>query len=227
MNRSLFTKKTLIACTLLCSTLVLMNACNYPGLKKQPSPIPAKALQQTLQAQLAETGLPATTIPAQNTGPEIQPSEIPAGESPLPVWSNNYLRNMIGADGLYHYITQPGDTLTAIAGRFKLETWQISSPEEISSQGYLPPGQLLFIPPGDILPPDTAGILPDAEVVNSPTALGFNSVRFIKEANGFLSTYQEQVNDQMMTGAQIIDRVALESSINPRLLLAFLEYRSD
>ena len=226
MNRYFVSKKTLIACILVCSTLVLLNACNYPGLHKEPSLVPAKALQQTLQAQLANNITPTITPPFQSTTPEIQPSDIPAGEALLPPGSNENLRNSIGADGFYHYITQPGDTLPAISAHFKLETWQISSPEEISNQGYLPAGQLLFIPPGDFAPPDTAQIFPDAEVVNSPTALGFNSTRFIKEANGFLNTYQEQVNGQMMTGAHIIDRVAKESSVNPRLLLAFLEYRS-
>jgi murein DD-endopeptidase MepM/ murein hydrolase activator NlpD len=50
---------------------------------------------------------------------------------------------------------------------------------------------------------------------------------YLAEAGGFLSTYRQYL---MITGwtpaGDIIQRVALENSINPRLLLALLEYQS-
>ena len=42
-----------------------------------------------------------------------------------------------------------------------------------------------------------------------------------------MSTYREQVNPgEWLTGSEIVQRVASKSSINPQVLLAFLEYRS-
>jgi murein DD-endopeptidase MepM/ murein hydrolase activator NlpD len=39
-------------------------------------------------------------------------------------------------------------------------------------------------------------------------------------------TYSEEVDDVMLSGAQIVERLAKNHSVNPRLLLAVLEYRS-
>jgi len=70
-------------------------------------------------------------------------------------------------------------------------------------------------------------LLPDAELVYSPTALDFDIAAYLSEAGGFLSTYEQYL---MITGwisaAEVIKRVALENSINPRLLIALLEYQS-
>jgi LasA protease len=41
-----------------------------------------------------------------------------------------------------------------------------------------------------------------------------------------LSTYEELVEGEMLTGSEIIHRIALETSTSPKLLLAFLEHRS-
>jgi LasA protease len=48
----------------------------------------------------------------------------------------------------------------------------------------------------------------------------------VENAGGYLGNYREYLVTGWQTGAQIIDRVAIENSINPRLLLAILEYKS-
>jgi len=68
--------------------------------------------------------------------------------------------------------------------------------------------------------------LPDSEVINSPSGVGFDVREYVDRSGGYLSTYDEKVSNQWVSGVDIIQRVALESSINPRLLLALLEYRS-
>ncbi len=71
-------------------------------------------------------------------------------------------------------------------------------------------------------------ILPDAELVYSATALDFDTSAYLREADGFLSGYEQYL---MITGwtpaAKIVEMVALENSINPRLLLALLEFQSN
>ncbi|MEA2008478.1 MAG: hypothetical protein U9O54_05115, partial [Chloroflexota bacterium] len=70
-------------------------------------------------------------------------------------------------------------------------------------------------------------ILPDAELVYSATALDFDTSAYLREADGFLSSYEQYL---MITGwtpaAKVVEMVALENSINPRLLLALLEFQS-
>jgi hypothetical protein len=63
-------------------------------------------------------------------------------------------------------------------------------------------------------------------VVDSPSALDFDVDQFIAKAGGYLSTYKEPTSNSWNTGAQVIERVASESSINPRLLLSLLEFQS-
>jgi hypothetical protein len=81
--------------------------------------------------------------------------------------------------------------------------------------------------------PDTLGsafslqnLIPDSEVVYSPSAFDFNIDEYIKAAGGYLSTYHQYVGTDDLSGAEIVQKVAVSNSINPRLLLAIIEYRS-
>ncbi len=48
-----------------------------------------------------------------------------------------------------------------------------------------------------------------------------------RHKGGYLATYREYLNSSgWNNGAQVIERVALDNSINPRLLLSLLEYQS-
>jgi hypothetical protein len=69
-------------------------------------------------------------------------------------------------------------------------------------------------------------LLPDSEMIYSPTSLDFDISSYIQNAGGYLSSYSEKVRGENLSGAEIIQRVAIEKSVNPRLLLAFLEFRS-
>ncbi len=71
-------------------------------------------------------------------------------------------------------------------------------------------------------------LFPDSEVVYSPTALDFDIQAYLDQTHGWLKNYREYLKSTAWTSAaQIIQRVALENSINPRLLLALLEYHCD
>jgi murein DD-endopeptidase MepM/ murein hydrolase activator NlpD len=69
-------------------------------------------------------------------------------------------------------------------------------------------------------------LLPDSEVINSPGSKNFDTAAFVTFQGGFLTQYRELVAGTWLSGAEIVERVALNHSINPRLLLAILEYRS-
>lgn len=69
-------------------------------------------------------------------------------------------------------------------------------------------------------------IIPDSELVNSPTAIGFDVYAFIREKDGYLNAYNEEVDGIQLSGADILFRVSRDYSVNPRILLALLEHHS-
>lgn len=125
------------------------------------------------------------------------------------------------------YYTQAGDVLPVIAARFGVDPGEIMSPDPLLDQDLLPPNQLLVIPHRLANTTSNVKILPDSEVVFSPSAINFDIRTFVQEAGGYLSKYREWLGStQWTSGADIVYRVALENSINPRLLLSLLEYQS-
>ena len=124
------------------------------------------------------------------------------------------------------YYTQAGDTLPVIATRFGVEVNDISSPDgSIPATGLLTPNTLLVIPHLLVNTTSAVKIIPDSELVYSPSAVDFDTETYVNQAGGYLSQYQEWLNStQWTSGAKIVQRIATENSINPRLLLALIEY---
>lgn len=125
------------------------------------------------------------------------------------------------------YYVNGGDSLPVVSLRFGVDIDEITSPDPITTTGLLPPGQLLILP--NRLSETSSGIklLPDSEAIFSPAALYFDIQAFVEEAGGYLADYSEYfLASGKTTGAEIIARVALDYSINPRLLLAALEGQS-
>ncbi len=125
---------------------------------------------------------------------------------------------------LYH--AQAGDTRYAVAIRYGVKPEEITSPDPIPDAGLLQPDQLLIIPNvlKDVGP--NGNLFPDSEVVYSPSALDFDIDEYVMDEGGYLSDYREYLSNGWHSGSQVIQRVAIENSINPRLLLSLIEYRS-
>ncbi len=206
--------KNFIFCFVLFSGL--LAACNYPVRAYRGSGgLSASDLRATLQAQNApgtSTALPTENVAGAST------TMSTSGPPPTPTPG--------GAAAAYSYRVQPGDTLAALAARFEVSPDQISASTPLPATGLLPGGLLLEIPNhlNKTLPASL--LLPDSELIDSPSAADFDPAAFISQAGGYLSTYQETIEGQRVSGAAIVTRVATETSTNPRLLLALLEYRS-
>ena len=126
----------------------------------------------------------------------------------------------------WEYITQSGDTLEIIATRFQVSLHDISNHANFPTDQLLDPGQVLHIQRSWLESPLINALLPDSEVVYSPSALGYSTQDTVAEAGGFLNNYKEYMRSTGLTpAADIIERVAIENSIHPRLLLAILEYQ--
>ena len=59
-------------------------------------------------------------------------------------------------------------------------------------------------------------IIPDAELVFGPTTLGWDIQYEIISRAGFLASYKEEVNGEVLSGAQIVEMVARDYSVHPR-----------
>jgi LasA protease len=219
------------AALMLLAVLVPALACNLPVRPVAttelgpPKPGVEQSVQQTLAAGLFATALPGQTLaPTPVPGlpvvtvvgtPETGQTGVTTGGSPAVLKGDTW-----------QYITQPGDTVAELAGRFGVEPAQIIDPMKFPPQMQLPSGQMLAISNTIGDPPYPGLLLPDTEVMYSPAVLNFSVEDFVRQAGGFLSTYTEQTDTGLLTGAQIVTQVAQDTSINPRLLLAILEYRS-
>jgi LasA protease len=125
------------------------------------------------------------------------------------------------------YVVQPRDSLHAIAQRYFVSVKAILEANDISQPDYLEIGQELTIPATQ---PEGTGpafkIIPDSELVYSPSSVDFRLAEFVHQQGGYLSSYKEEVDERPLSGVKIVQRVAEEFSVNPRLLLAVLEYQS-
>jgi LasA protease len=126
------------------------------------------------------------------------------------------------------YTSQSWDSLQVVAIHFGVGASEISSAVPLTATGFIDPDTRLIIPnrlSQDTTP--TIEIMPDSEVVFSPTATDFDVHAYISKAGGKLSTYKEYlVSSAWTAGADDLERIAYESSTNPRLLLAVLQYFS-
>lgn len=125
------------------------------------------------------------------------------------------------------YTVQPNDTLGLIARKYGVNLTSLIEANSLLDPDHLEVGQVLTIPAGEPLPPGPDfKIIPDSELVYSPASVGFNIPAFVNQHNGYLNHYREELDKRSYTGANIVARVAMENSVNPRLLLAVLEYQS-
>jgi LasA protease len=164
-------------------------------------------------------------------------------ETPIPVTPQPTLRPSATPTatllpGYVRYETQSGDTLEVVAARFGTtveallcaETTRLC-PEESMSGLLIPAGVELLIPDrvrdtdAWILSPGNR-ILPDSEFVFSVKALDLDLAVYLENTAGFLKSHRQYLMvNGWNSGADLVQMVALENSVNPHLLLALLEYQ--
>ena len=180
------------------------------------------ALQQPLPSA---SPLPAATP---TLAPEATATETPAAPEPVasPTFPPTPTLSVGAGSESVAYRSQPGDALRTVAVRFGV------LPEDIAvSGGALPADAVLLDPDTLLIIPRRLGangpaeqVIPDSEVVYSPNAAEFDVSAFVQQAGGYLQRYRETVSGRSRTGAEVVTLAARDHSVNPRLLLAFLEY---
>ncbi len=127
------------------------------------------------------------------------------------------------------YAAQNGDTLPAIAAHFNTTVEQIlaANPGLPAGATTMPPGYVLRVPAYYVpLTGPVLRLLPDSEVVNGPTAVDFDTQDEVESRPGFLSGLTDYGFGRMRTGWEVVQVIARNYSLHPRLLLTLLEHQS-
>ena len=127
------------------------------------------------------------------------------------------------------YTVQAGDTLGSIAQAYGISLNALLQANGLDQASVLSIGVTLTIPPVDasMNPGSSLKIIPDSELVYGPASAQFDTDAFIQKQGGYLANFTQDVNGETLTGSQIVERVSQDYSVNPRLLLALLEYKSQ
>jgi murein DD-endopeptidase MepM/ murein hydrolase activator NlpD len=239
-QNSLNTKARLLSLLFILVLVAGLTSCKSPDYWMPPktSPTPISFMEMLAESQVGQDTGNSNRVP-ENLSPEdsSNPPETGGigGASDTSIISSSIQPRSTDSSQIETvdtapilYYSQAGDTLPSLAVRFGVESKEITSQEPIPESAFINPGQLLIIP--RVLGETTSSekLLADSEVVNSPSSIGFDIDAFTEEAGGYLNTYQEwHQSTGILSGSQTVFRAATENSINPRLLLALLEYQTN
>jgi murein DD-endopeptidase MepM/ murein hydrolase activator NlpD len=165
------------------------------------------------------------TVPPTASNPAL-PSRSQSVKPPTPLPT----RIPLEPGQIMEYHVQSGDTLEAIAAHFHTTVADIRKnnsglPVKTTT---LTPDQVLRVPA--YFAPFTGTpfqMLPDSEVVAGPAVPDFDGQTYVNSQPGYLKSYSEYAFDQTLSGWGDVQIVARDFSVNPRLLLALLEYRAS
>ncbi|HSR48461.1 MAG TPA: hypothetical protein VLL77_10825 [Anaerolineales bacterium] len=195
-----------------------------------PAPMPEVRPTDAVEPTRSSTELP-TSAPADATQdpPMAAPTVTETPAAPEPVVSPTFPptpTSQVGLSETILYQAQPGETVRALAIRFGVV------PEEISSPGATIDGvntlldvdQLLLIPRRLANTGPSLKLIPDSEFVFSPHAADFDPEAAALRFGGFLTRYNEEVYGEWRSGPEVVALAARDNSVNPRFLMAMLEY---
>ncbi len=204
-------------CWLLC-----LSACVRPG------PRPAAEADATVSP-----GAPAATLAVvDEAGSEPIAAQL---GTPVPVYDGQPTPDAPHYDvapgvesAVGNHVVAAGETLGTIAQRYNTTVEALIELNDLANPNVISVGQQLQVPGVEIqrvVGPEFK-ILPDSELVYGPGAAGFDVRAFTAALGGRLLGYEEEVEGQTMDGPAIVQLVADRHSVNPRLLLAVLEYQA-
>ena len=173
-----------------------------------------------------ETTLPATDVPegeeeeTATTAAPVPTATLMGSPTPDPT------RSLAAPKAMRNHIVLVGETLGTIAQRYGTSIETLVALNQLANPDHLKVGQTLLLPSGDLPVGPAEKLIPDSELVYGPACSHFHVPTFVSQRGGYLATYRALVDEQQMTGAEIVQTVAQQYSVNPRLLLALLEFRA-
>ena len=158
--------------------------------------------------------------------PPGQPTEAAelATSTPFPA------RPVYAPGTIVDYTAQSGDTLHLLSVRFGASEQEIlwANPEIPTSATTMPPGFPMKIP---IYYKPLWGtayqIIPDSAFVYGPDLIGFDLRAYVESSPGWYKYYGSYIQEEYKDAVNLLTWLGENYSINPRLLLALLEYRAQ
>ena len=167
------------------------------------------------EEEFSETRLLATSpaIPTLTATPLATPTPRPTRQPP-----EKLLRT---------YTVQAGDTLSGIAAYLGITVDELLTANNLPNADQLQSGEQLKLPiQSPVIGPSTV-LIPDSELVYGPAFADFQLSQLIAKYPGYLQSYSETLSTgEVLTGPEIVTRIAKEYSVGPRVLLALLEAES-
>jgi murein DD-endopeptidase MepM/ murein hydrolase activator NlpD len=160
-------------------------------------------------------------------GTNLQSMITPIAPTPIPAPTSG--RPEYAPGELVDYTAQSGDTVPALAKRFNTTVKEIMDANPIIPNGAttMPQGLPMKIPIYYLpLWGTEFQSIPDYAFVNGPDQIGFSTSAFVADTNGWLKNFRAYAGGENRTGAEMVDYVAMNYSVSPRLLLAILEYQT-
>lgn len=167
---------------------------------------------------------PPTAIPVQ------LPEGVPTADPPR---FNTQAQPFTSTDA--EYVIQPGDTLSAVASRYGLTVDILLQINAIADPNTLFVGQVIQLPDVPVERTPLVKMISDNRFVRGPGSTDFDVAAFIQEQAGYIRVATDEVITRLADGRErrdilsasdVIQRVSLEFSVDPRLLMALLEYRA-
>jgi len=223
-----FRKLTLLS-FILVAVSILISGCKRVVKDYEPWRVPESisplADSPQLSLNMEQTATQSASQVPPTSVPQITLTLAPVGIQPTP---NAPMALPPLRTSESQYTVQSGDSLARIALLNQVSVKQIIERNQIKDPNLITPGEILIIPPASANEQATSfKIIPESELVYSPSAKNFDTESVVWQFNGKLSRYEETLEDEShLTGAEIVQRVADENGVNPRLLLALLEYQS-
>ncbi len=157
--------------------------------------------------------------------PEIEDSEVEAApvSTPLP------RRESYSPGQLVDYTARSGDTLPGLASHFNTTIREIQEANPIIPKDAttMPFGFPMKIP---IYYQSLWGtpfqILPDSQFVYGPAQIGFDPVAYVRKQPGWFKEYTVYASGENRTGGEVVNLLAQNYSVSPRLILAIIEFQT-
>lgn len=209
---------------------LILSACTAPPTPATPTPSNRTA-PQTAPAQSPSTptasklSTPSPEPVVNSTATVAASTDSATASAPRPQRNAATLRALVASgDATISYTVQTWDKVSAIAGAIGTTSADVRRTNGLGNSGILIGETLtLRLPIRERLP--ALRLMPDSEVVNSPSAAQFSVADFMAQhPNAYLNKYTERFDGQSLRGPRIVERIAEQLSVHPRTLLALLEY---
>jgi len=221
----------LIGCCLAIGLWMLLVGCS----SQEPEPIvifvtATPGVSSPNQDQTVSSPVPISTA----TPVRLDVSPVPQSIAAQPTADPTRFEVASGNTAQQH-IVQPGDTLFGISVLYGVSLDSILDLNALENPDQLTVGQVIVLPEPPTQTTPNIKLLPDSKLVRAPGSRAFDVQSFVSKQPGYISTATDTVptrlfnggeREEILSAAEVVQRVALEFSVDARLLLAILEYEA-